>query len=110
MNHRSSAVCLHATSQKVDDREQHDLEYQTDNEQLLIRARFKSEEADMQIQLTDVVEYPTCCEIPDVHDRVDDRERHRPMSCGGVASRSRQQHRRPECFANGQWEHPADEC
>src|SRR5919197_5136110 len=109
MNHRSSVICLHATSEKVDHRKQHDLEYQTDNEQLLIRARFKSEEADMQIQLADVIEYPARCEIPDVHDRVDDRERHRPLSCGGVASRSSQQYRCPECFADGQRENAAGE-
>src|SRR5262245_53760676 len=71
INHRSSVICLSTASEKVDHRKQHDLEYQADDEQLLKGAWFKPEDADVQIQLADVVEYPTRRKISDVHHRVD---------------------------------------
>ncbi len=77
---RRRRICVSA--QEIDHRKQHDLENQADDEELLVASGFEAKDADVQIQLTHVIEYPARGEISDVHHRVDNGERHRPLRDG----------------------------
>src|SRR6184192_4384224 len=102
-----TVCCFCATSQKINDGKQHNLENKTDHEQLLIAAWLKSEQIDVEVELANVVEDPARGDITDVHYHVDDRERDRPLRHRGVAPRCRQQHRRAERFTDCQRKNPA---
>src|SRR5919198_229966 len=84
INYRTAICCFRTTPQKIEDGKQHDLESQTDDEQLLITAWFKSEETEVQVSLTDVIEDPPCRDVADIHYHVDDRERDRALRDSGV--------------------------
>ena len=77
---RRRRICVSA--QEIDHRKQHDLENQADDEELLVASGFEAKDADVQIQLAHVIEYPARGEISDVHHRVDNGERHRPLRDG----------------------------
>src|SRR5437773_3113995 len=95
---RVEARCVRATPQKINDGKQHNLENKTDHEQLLIAARLKSEQVDVEVELANIVENPARGDITDVHYHVDDRERDRPLRDRRVAPRCGQQYRRAECY------------
>src|SRR5215813_1226157 len=73
INNGTVVCCFGATPQKIDDGKQHNFENQTDDEQLLIAAWLKSEEAGVEVEFSDVVENPSRRDIADVHYHVDDR-------------------------------------
>src|SRR5215472_6019200 len=106
INNGTAVCCFRATPEKINHRKQHNLENKTNDEQLLIAARLKSEEAGVEVELSDVVENPSRRDIADVHYHVDDRERDRPLCDRGVPSRCREQYRRAERFTNCQRKNP----
>src|ERR1700757_230907 len=75
INHRTTVCCFRATPQKVNHGKQHNLENKTYHEQLLIAARLKSEQTEVEVELADVVENPAGGDVADIHYHVDDRKR-----------------------------------
>src|SRR5215472_16881047 len=85
----TAVCCFRAAPEKINDGKQNNLEGKTYNEQLLIAAWLKSEETDVEVELTNVIENPARGDVADVHYHVNDRERDRPLRDRGVAPRCR---------------------
>ena len=64
---------------------------------------------DPQIQLPDVIKNPSGRDVADVHHHVDDGERDRALLGGRINPRRRQEHRRPERFADRERKHAANQ-
>src|SRR5215831_6948989 len=102
INNGTAVCCFRATPEKINHGKQHNLENKTDDEQLLIAAWLKSEEAGVEVELSDVVENPAGSDVADIHYHVDDRERDRPLCDCRVAPCCCQQHRCAERFTDCQ--------
>src|SRR5207244_12849522 len=81
-----------AASQKINRRKEQDLERETHTEELFMRRRLKSCDAHMKIERAKEIENITGDEVADVHERVDDRERHRTLRRCRIDARRREQH------------------
>ncbi len=77
-------------TQEIDRGKEHDLEGETDHEELLMRGRLKSEKAEAEVQLPNEIENVSGREITDIHDHVDDREGNGALRGGGIFARGRE--------------------